>query len=67
MRLFSSKGVALNFIANLSLQLITAIAGFLIPPLIVTSFGSEVNGLIGTIKQFIVYVGLVEAGSDLQR
>ena len=48
--------------SNLILQLITAVCGFILPPLIVETFGSSVNGMVSSITQFISYLNLVEAG-----
>lgn len=47
---------------NLILQLVTAICGFILPPLIVKTFGSEINGMVASISQFIAYLNIVEAG-----
>lgn len=48
--------------SNLVLQIITALCGFILPPLIVETFGSSVNGMVSSITQFIAYLNLVEAG-----
>ena len=52
----------LTVISNLFLQVVTAICGFILPPLIVETFGSETNGMVTSITQFIAYLNLVEAG-----
>lgn len=36
--------------------------GLLLPRLFITGYGSEVNGLLGSVNQFLVYLGLLEAG-----
>lgn len=51
-----------TIVSNLVLQLITAVCGFVLPPLIVETFGSSVNGMVSSITQFIAYLNLVEAG-----
>lgn len=51
-----------NLSANLGLQFVTALSGFIVPLLLIKHYGSEVNGLIGSIKQFMGYLALVEAG-----
>jgi O-antigen/teichoic acid export membrane protein len=51
-----------NLISNLVLQIVTAAVGFILPALFITYYGSEVNGMIGSIKQFVAYLSLVEAG-----
>ncbi len=56
------KEFFLTIFSNFSLQFITAICGFILPPLLVKTFGSEINGLVSSITQFIAYLNLVEAG-----
>lgn len=51
-----------NIIVGVLGQLITIIMGIIIPKLFITSFGSEVNGLMTSITQIYVYIGLLEAG-----
>ena len=43
-------------------QVITLAIGFLLPRLYITSYGSEVNGLLNSLNQLIVYLSLFEAG-----
>lgn len=52
----------LTITSNLILQFVTAICGFILPPLIIRTFGSTMNGMISSITQFIAYLNLVEAG-----
>ena len=52
----------LNTITTLLLQIVTIISGFLIPKIIIDAFGSEVNGLVSSIGQFLSYISLVEGG-----
>lgn len=56
------KQLIITVFSNLILQLITAVCGFILPPLIVESFGSTVNGMVSSIAQFISYLNIVEAG-----
>ncbi|KDN12150.1 hypothetical protein BGI40_03530 [Snodgrassella communis] len=59
----STRAVILkNISANLLLQLITALGGFILPPLIIVTYGSATNGMLASIKQFIAYLTLLEAG-----
>lgn len=44
------------------LQIITMISGFIIPKIMLVYFGSEVNGIVTSITQFIAYLTLLEAG-----
>ncbi len=43
-------------------QLLVFAVGLIVPRLILTSYGSEVNGLLTTVTQIFTYVGLLEAG-----
>lgn len=38
------------------------ITGFLLPKIMLTFYGSEINGLVSSVTQFINYITLVEAG-----
>lgn len=53
---------ARNTFCNLIYQLTAIIAGFLVPRAIIGVYGSEVNGLVISLTQFIGYFALVEAG-----
>lgn len=57
-----SKKAVENIIVSLLLQLITIICGFIVPKMIIQSFGSNVNGLISSITQFLGYITLLESG-----
>lgn len=57
-----SKNSMYNLIAATMLQVISLIIGIILPRVMLMSFGSEVNGLVSSIKQFISYLTLVEAG-----
>lgn len=56
------KITLLNISTSLFLQFITIISGFIIPKIILETFGSEVNGLVSSITQFLNYVTLIEGG-----
>ena len=43
-------------------QIVTLLLGIIIPRLVIVSYGSEVNGLLSSIRQIFVYVALLEAG-----
>ena len=51
-----------NSISPLVFQIITIICGFILPKLILTSFGSEVNGLVNSISQFLGVIAFLELG-----
>jgi len=57
-----SKKAFKNFIANIIMQLVTAIIGFILPRYFLTVYGSTINGLVSSLKQFISYINIVEAG-----
>lgn len=57
-----SKKFMLNSVTTALLQVVTMIAGFITPRFMLTAYGSEINGLISSILQFISYFNLVEAG-----
>ena len=57
-----SKKVLTNVITSLGLQICSIICGFIIPKLIISSYGSNVNGLIVSITQFLSFITLLEAG-----
>lgn len=56
-----------NLLSGLVYQIILIVISFLLPRLYLENFGSEVNGVLSTIKQIFVYMGLLEAGTALQR
>jgi len=51
-----------NSIFTALLQVVTLLTGFIITRLMLTVYGSEINGLVTSITQFLVYISLVEAG-----
>lgn len=57
-----SKKAIKNILASLILQFVTIICGFIVPKLIISSFGSNVNGLVTSITQFLAYITLLESG-----
>ena len=57
-----SKKAIYNVLTNLLLQLISIVYGFIVPKIIISNFGSNVNGLISSITQFLAYITLLESG-----
>ena len=57
-----SKKAIINTITNLLSQIITIVVGFIIPRIMISHFGSEVNGLLSSINQFLGYITLLESG-----
>lgn len=57
-----TKKLAYNTISSLVLQLVTVICGFILPRLILGSYGTDVNGLINSISQFLGVITLLDLG-----
>ena len=57
-----NKATLLNMLSGLVLQFFTLLSGFILPKIILTYFGSEVNGLVSSLNQFLSYITLVEGG-----
>lgn len=57
-----SKLLVKNTIVNFVAQIVAVFCGLILPRLILVNFGSEVNGLISSITQFLNYITLLEAG-----
>lgn len=51
-----------NLISNFIVQIIVTLVGIIIPKFIILTYGSTLNGMVGSISQFLMYAGLVEAG-----
>lgn len=56
------KKALANTISDLLLQLVTVICGFIVPRLMLTFFGSSVNGTVLSINQFLGYIIILETG-----
>ena len=54
-----------NLLSGFAYQIILIALSFLLPRLYLENFGSEVNGILSTIKQIFVYMSLLEAGVGL--
>ena len=54
-----------NLISSLVYQFVLISLSFLLPRLYLENFGSEVNGVLSTIKQIFTYMCLLEAGVGL--
>lgn len=57
-----SKKILYNLIVGIFGQIITILLGLILPKFFITSFGSEINGLVASITQIYVYINLLEAG-----
>ena len=52
----------LNTVASLGAKLVTILCAFVLPRLILKEYGSEVNGLVSSINQFLLVISLSEFG-----
>ena len=57
-----SKRAALNSAFAIIAEVVSVICGFILPRLILSSFGSKYNGITSSITQFLSYVVLLRAG-----
>lgn len=57
-----SKKALRNIIVSVLMQIVAVIYGFVVPRIIIKQYGSEVNGLMASITQFLGYITLFEAG-----
>ena len=60
MNKMKNKITLLNIFSNIILQITNIITWFVIPKIILNYFGSNVNGLVSSITQFLGYISLVE-------
>ena len=54
----------LNSVVTAIYQIVVMIVGFITPSIMIKTYGSEVNGLVSSLSQFILYITLVEAGRN---
>ena len=61
---FMSRGkqLRMNTVVGVLSQLATLICGFVIPKLILSYYGTEVNGLVSSITHFLSFISLAECG-----
>ena len=57
-----TKRALLNMLSSVLLQIVTIVCSFILPRLLLRAFGSEVNGAVASITQFLGYISLIEAG-----
>ncbi len=57
-----TKITLLNMMSALLLQICSIIGGFIVPHIIINYFGSNVNGLVSSLNQFLSYISLLEGG-----
>ncbi len=56
------KKIGLNAIAGLTFQATMVLYNFIFPRLVMQVYGSDVNGLLQSITQFLSYIALLDAG-----
>lgn len=56
------KKALYNLITSIILQIVSIICGLIVPRLIISTYGSNLNGLINSITQFLAYITLLESG-----
>lgn len=57
-----NKRLLYNTISSFVFQITTIICGFILPRLILKNFGSDVNGLVNSITQFLGVISFLELG-----
>lgn len=57
-----NRYLAWNTVSSLVFQVVAILSGFILPRLILQSFGTEVNGLVNSIMQFLQFVVFLEMG-----
>ena len=58
----NKKLVLKNIVYSVGTRIIILIIGIILPRLLITSFGSEINGLLSTVTQIFTYLALLESG-----
>ncbi len=58
-----TQNAMLNISFSLISQFLTVLIGLVIPQLMIKTYGSEINGLIASITQFLSFISLLEAGA----
>lgn len=56
------KRLIYNLVSSLGNQFVTILCAFILPKLILSTYGSEVNGLISSISQFLMIISFSEFG-----
>ncbi len=56
------KKILYNIIASFTLEIVTVICAFILPRMIISGFGSEYNGIVSSVTQFLSVVTLLRSG-----
>ncbi len=57
-----NKKLYANTVVSLITQVVTIVCGLILPRIILRSFGSEINGLVSSISQFLAVITLLDMG-----
>lgn len=57
-----SKAAANFVLSSFVVQILIVVSGLIVPPLMIKEYGSEVNGIVNTIKQLLTYFSVVSLG-----
>ena len=58
----NSNRTILNISLVIISQLVSVVSGIILPKIFLNYFGSETNGLVASITQFLSYISLIEGG-----
>lgn len=61
-RLSRKKKLFFNIITSLVYQILLIISGFILPRSMLSAYGSEINGLVSSISQFLSFISFMQAG-----
>lgn len=61
-RVMSRSKLRKNVAVGIGGQILVMLLGFVLPRVMIAGYGSDVNGLLGTISQIFSYMALLEAG-----
>ncbi|WP_084482282.1 polysaccharide biosynthesis C-terminal domain-containing protein [Cloacibacillus evryensis] len=56
------KKLYLNTVSSLANQIVVLFCGFILPRFILQTFGSDINGLVSSIMQYLGFITLLDAG-----
>ena len=56
------KNAIINLFGSAGTQVVSLLCGFIVPRIIIGTYGSEMNGLMHSIAQFLSYITLLESG-----
>ena len=56
------KKLLYNIVSSLTYQVVLFVSGFIIPRFILRAYGSEVNGLVTSLTQFLGFISLLDLG-----